>query len=231
MTALRGQAESLTGGGAVALFPEGGADGDAGGQDGGAVNAAADELLRQILVGDHAQIGGTGSHGGAARIVRRHEAELRAGAPALLEGGHHHGGDHVDADHGTVAAALERPRQTARAPGQVAVHRAVAAVALRVLLGGHIARLVQLGITAVEAGVPLGDEFGRLLGDEAQSVHYIAGTVLRLEALGQCSRHGVVAAAGITGQYQYAHGLLLSAAHAYAATPPDARGGGGYTVE
>ena len=125
----------------------------------------------------------------------------------------------MDTDNGIVAAALQRAAQTAGTAGNVAVHRAVAPVHLLVALGGHIARLVEPGIPAVEPGVPLGNEFGCL---EAQAVHHVAGRAAALEAVTQGGGYGVVPAAGVTGQDQYAHFALLSAALAFAAAPPGA---------
>ena len=208
--------------GPVTALAEGGTHGNAGGQKGIAGDAAADELVGQLLMGNDADIRGTGTHRGAAGIVRGHEAEHRTGAPRLLQRRHHHGGDHVDTDNGIVAAALQRAAQTAGTAGNVAVHRAVAPVHLLVALGGHIARLVEPGIPAVEPGVPLGNEFGCLFGDEAQAVHHVAGRAAALEAVTQGGGYGVVPAAGVTGQDQYAHFALLSAALAFAAAPPGA---------
>ena len=51
---------------------------------------------------------------------------------------------------------------------------------------------------------------------------YNAGRAAALEAVTQGGGYGVVPAAGVTGQDQYAHFALLSAALAFAAAPPGA---------
>ena len=125
----------------------------------------------------------------------------------------------MDADHGVAPLGLQIAGQMAGAPGQIAVHRVVfRRGAARLLLGGHVARLVEVGMVAVQPGVPAGHEFRRLLGDEGQAVQHGAVRAAAPEFLGQRGGHGIVSAAGITGQYQDVHGFL-SAAPVVAASP------------
>ena len=212
VAALSGQRQRLSGGSAVRRGGEYRTGGDAGGQQRIRRDAAVDELLRQFRMGDDTDIRRAAAHGRGAGVVRGHEAEGHGCAAVLPQHGHHQGGDHVDADHGVEPLRLQVAGQAAGTPGQVGLHGVVLGSGAAVLLlGGHVARLIELGVVPVKPRVPAGDEFGCLPGDKGQTVQHAAVRAPLAERLRQGGGHRVMAAAGITGQYQNVHGFLSAA--------------------
>ena len=212
MPPLLRQRQRPPGGGAVNRGVEHAAGGDARRQQRLRRHTTADELLRQLLVGDDADVRRTVAYRGAARIVRGHEAKGHGRAAVFAKHGHHQRRDHMDAHHGVKPLGLQKTVQAAGAPGQIALHRVILGDgAPHLLLGGHVARLVEMRMVAVHPGVPAGHQLGRLLGDEGQAVQHGAVRTAAAKRLGQRGSHGVVSAAGITGQYQYVHGVLSAA--------------------
>ena len=147
---LRRQLQLPPGGGPIHRRTEHAAGGNTGGQQRLRRHTAADKLLRQLLMGNNADVRRTAAHGGRAGVVRGHEAERHGRAAVLPEHGHHQRRDHMDAHHGVAPLGLQITVQPACAPGQIAVDRVVFRHgAARLLLGGHVPRLVEVGVVAV----------------------------------------------------------------------------------
>ena len=170
--------------------------------------------------------------GGAAGVVRGHEAEHRAVLPALASApSSSWRGSHGRIPRRHTAAGVDRPSQPPRAPGDIPVHRPVPVdPSLR-----PSPRTCTRPCTAWDSAGRTGcatwtrtwTPFLEMNPSPSITSHPDAPGA---RSLPQRRRHGVMPAAGITGQYQYAHLLFLSAALASAAAPPAAPDAAGCIV-